>query len=276
MRVLVLTLALAAGVFCPPRLYGQSLGSQFPVPPQTRASGSYLGVRMMDVTPEIARNLKLDSERGVHVNEVLNGSPAEKAGIKPGDVLLSYNGETILGAEQFVRLVRETPPGRKVKIQYWRDGKTETATVATGTPPEPRLELPPTFRSFDPHAFRNFFMPTDIPTPLLVWKNSALGIECEPVDSQLAQYFGVKRGVLIRAVEKNSPGDKAGIRSGDVVTAIDGHEVSNPRDITASVRNQAAPGKPVQVSVVRDHKSLVVSVVPAEIPEGRQPFWGNQ
>ena len=222
---------------------------------------------MIDVTPDLARNLKLDSERGVHVNEVQSGSPAEKAGIKPGDILLTYNGETILGAQQFVRLVGETPPGRRVKIQYWREGKMQTATVTTGAPPERPLEIPEAFRNFDPQAFRGWIFPRDIPTPVLVWKNSALGIECEPLEPQLAQYFGVKRGVLVRSVDKGSPGEKAGIKSGDILTAIGDRSISTPRDITACVRSQAAPGKPVQVSVVRDHKQLALSVVPSEYPE---------
>ena len=90
-------------------------------------SGSHLGVHLRDIDADRAKVINLGESRGVEVVGVEDGSPAEQAGIKTGDVLLAYNGENILGAQQLGRLVSETPRGRKIKIEYWREGKVSTS-----------------------------------------------------------------------------------------------------------------------------------------------------
>src|SRR5438270_11103700 len=102
---------------------------------QVRNQISYLGVNLVDVDADRIGRLKLSEERGAEVVYVEVGSPADNAGIKPSDVLLGYNGENVLGTQQFIRLVRETPPGRKVKIQLWRDGKAQTVLATIGVLP---------------------------------------------------------------------------------------------------------------------------------------------
>src|SRR5205807_1737530 len=120
----------------------------------------------------------------------------------------------------------------KIRIQYWRQGKTESTVVTTASPQPRIVGIPPAavnMKRFDFPDFRSFEM-TDIPSPMLIWKNPMLGIECEPLDSQLAQYFGVKGGVLVRSVDKGGPGDKAGVKAGDVITSLGDHAISSPRD----------------------------------------------
>ena len=151
--------------------------------------------------------LKLGETRGVEVQRVQENSPAEIAGIKPGDVLLTYNSEDILSAPQVGRLVSETPPGRRVKVQYWRNGKIRTTTVV----PVSSQERPGDVLS--PFADMQALNAPNIPRMLMLWENLALGIECEPIGSQLAEYFGVPSGILIREVAKNLAGDKAGLRA---------------------------------------------------------------
>src|SRR5438270_1714872 len=102
---------------------------------QVRNQISYLGVNLVDVDADRIARLKLSEERGVEVVYVEEGSPANNAGVKRGDVLLSYNGENVLGTQQFIRLVRETPPGRKVRMQLWRDGKAQTVLATIGVLP---------------------------------------------------------------------------------------------------------------------------------------------
>src|SRR5579875_1746342 len=99
--ICVAVLALAGSI-------GAQIGSQ--VQP-------YMGIRCNDVDAERATALKLPELRGVEVKEIVEGGPADHAGMKAGDVILAYNGETVLGAQQFVRLVRETPTGRRVKLE---------------------------------------------------------------------------------------------------------------------------------------------------------------
>jgi serine protease Do len=274
MRISILFIALVAGTGVATTLRAQShrdearngLENEFmgQLAAQLRPNGSYLGVRLVEIDADRARTLKLPEERGVEVGDVEDGSPAESAGIKQGDVLLNYNGENILGVQQFVRLVQETPQGRKVKIQFWRNGKTQTVMVTTGTP-RSAFEMPPNFVGFtltSPDA-RSLFI-ADIPKTLMVWDNLLFGITCEPLDSQLAQFFGVKRGVLVRSVEKGSAAEKAGMRAGDVLTAIGDRGIGSPRDMSSYLRTEHQSGKAVAVSVLRDHKQLTLSIVPSE------------
>ena len=267
MRSLIAALAIITGIAG--LGFSQVLQAQVTIGPQLRAGGSFIGVGLVDIDADRMRALKLDSEHGVEVTKVQEGSPAEKAGIKAGDVLLTYNGENILGGQQLGRLVWETPQGRHVKIQYWRDGKVQTTTVITGAPPAPRFEFPQGIGPLETDM-RNFARQMawmDTPRPLITWKNRMLGIECEPLDGQLAQYFGVKEGVLIRYVDKNSPADKAGLRTGDVLTNVAGHDVNGAREISGCIRSQVGTNKSIPLAAMRDHKRLNFTVVLPENPE---------
>jgi serine protease Do len=225
------------------------------------SSRAYLGVELGDIDADRAHALKLDEERGVEVRSVVPGSPAEKAGFRAGDVLLSYNGENILGARQLGRLVSETPAGRKVRIQFWREGKVQTTTaiLAAQSYMQKVVRVP---GDFDVQMPDMDITTLAIPDPLLVWKTQGIGIEAEPVDGQLAQYFGVKGGVLVRSVEKGSPADKAGVRAGDVLTAVAQRPVTSPRELMSCLRTQRRTGKAMAVSVVREHKEVTLSIAP--------------
>jgi serine protease Do len=221
---------------------------------QVYASGGHLGVGLTDIDADRATALKLGEPRGVEVRTVQENSPAAAAGIEPGDVLLTYNGEEILSGPQLGRLVNETPPGRKVKIQYWRQGKTKMTTAlltsSTSRPPDPlpsSSALPPWSAAM-------------VPRMLMLWDDLTLGIECEPMDSQIAQYFGVRNGILVRHVEKGYAGDKAGIKAGDVITSIDTRSVAVPRDLISYLRTQHQPGKIMSIAIVRDHKARTLSI----------------
>lgn len=226
---------------------------------QFRPTGSYLGVRLSDIDAERANALKLGEPRGVEVTRVEPDSPAERAGLKAGDVLLTYNGENILGAQQLGRLVAETPQGRRIKLQYWRDGKPETTTITTGVPPSHGFGFPPGDVNF-PHINFPDMHALVFPVPLVVWKDPALGIECEQINSQLAQYFGVKEGALVRAVEKGSAADKAGLKAGDVVTSLGNQAVNNPRDLNAYSRNENQVSNNIPVDIIRDHKTIKLTI----------------
>ena len=216
--------------------------------------GSFLGVRLSDVTADRARSLGLDDPKGAEVADVEPDTPAAKAGLKPGDVLLAYNGETILGAIQVGRLVRETPPGRKVKVQVWRDGHSLTVTVVTESP----RQVPGQMSFAAP--VRDFSLP-DMPSAMLMWKSGMLGIYCESVDSQLAEYFGVKQGVLVRFVMDGSAAQRAGLKAGDVLTKVGDRVVASPRDVTVALHSQAYAGKPVSIVFEREPKETSLKVV---------------
>lgn len=235
---------------------------------QFHGSGSYLGVRLADIDADRASSLNLGDARGVEVVGVEPNSPAERAGIKSGDVLLSYNGENILGAQQLGRLVSETPPDRKIKVQYWRAGNTETTTVLTATRPAGFFEFP---SGVNPQGLNlpdmRSFRTTDVPMPFLVWKVSPFGIECEQLSPQLGEYFGVKDGALVRSVEKGSPAERAGIKAGDVITSLGSRRVTAPRDITSFTRSRLESMKDVSVGLIRKHQPIKVTLT---VPEDRQ------
>jgi len=247
-----------------------------PTPPQparrvvTRmAGGSYLGVGVAEIDSERAKALKLTEVSGVEVTRVEQESPASKAGLNVGDVIVEYNGQGVVGTEQFVRLVLETPVGRQVSMRVMRNGTPETltATVASrrdawaGHPsfniriPEFHVELP------------ELPMP-DVPKAFMSWRSVALGIEGEALESQLAEFFGVKDGVLVRAVLNNSTAERAGLKAGDVIVKVDGQNVSKPRDISRILRRKESKTS-FPLEIIRNRQTVAINVTLEKESSGR-------
>ncbi len=219
--------------------------------------GPYLGVNLAEIDPSRAKELKLKEDYGVEITRVEDNSPAEKSGIKAGDVVLEYNGQRVEGMEQFGRLVKETPPGREVKLTVSRNGTLETLTAVVGSrkyhfavniPPIEIPEIPP--------------MP-DIPQIFTATRSARLGVEAETLGPQLAGYFGVKEGVLVRAVLDNTPAQKAGFKAGDVITKVDGTVVTAPSELSSAVR-AASLKKTYSVELMRDRKLVTLTVTVEE------------
>jgi serine protease Do len=147
-----------------------------------------------------------------------------------------------------------------VKIEIVRNGAPQSVTVKVGArrtpaitmvvPPAPNPPMPPNERW-------ELRMP-DMPRSFMSWRSTALGVECETLEGQLAQYFGVKEGVLVRSVMKGSAAEKAGIKAGDVIIRVDDAHVATPAEVSSHFR--ASRGKPVAMVVMRDHKELTLSV----------------
>jgi serine protease Do len=245
---------------------------QPPAPPQARefntslfAGGTYLGVNLAEIDANRAKELKLKDDYGVEITRVEENSPAEKAGLKAGDVVLEYNGERVEGMEQFGRLVRETPPGREVKLTISRDGKTQKlAATLENRRSRYSVNFPPSFR------VPQFSMP-DIPQIYTATRSARLGVEAEALGDQLAAYFGVKQGVLVRAVLDNTPAQRAGIKAGDVITKVDGVPVTAPGELSNAVR-QASAKRTYAIDVMRDHRPVSVTVMVEDRSEGAAPL----
>lgn len=233
-----------------------------PQPAQYRPfmGGTYLGVSLAEIDSKRASELKLKDASGVEITRVEEGSPAEKAGLKPGDVVLEYNGERVEGMEQFGRLVRETPPGRDVKILVSRNGATQSVVANLAT-----RRLRPFPGNFGPgFEMPEFHMP-DMPQIFTTLRNPLLGVEAESLSPQLAGYFGVKQGVLVRSVVKDTAADRAGIKAGDIITKVDGAVVMSPGELSAAVRT-ASSKRSFAIDMVRDHKEMSVNVM---VEDGR-------
>jgi serine protease Do len=218
---------------------------------------SYIGVNIQEITAERAKALKLKDEAGVDVTRVEPESPAEKAGIKAGDVITEFNSQHVEGIEQFSRMVRETPAGREVKLSILRAGAAQTIPVKIGSrhvnPIEGMLNAVP----FNREPAPSNVMP-DVPRSRMSWRSGVLGIEAESLSGQLADFFGVKDGILIRAVTRGGAADKAGMRAGDVIVKVADSKVATPSDV--STRLQVLAGKSTTVVIVRDKKEMTLTV----------------
>jgi serine protease Do len=241
-----------------------------------RGSGSFLGIGVTEIDSQKARDLKLPEERGVEVSTVAGDSPAAKAGLKEHDVVLEYNGQRVEGVEQFVRLVHETPPGHQARLLINRNGATQTLVATLGDRKEmaeamrklgeemgsqfgPDSQFQRDMKKMQDEMGRMHFEMPDLPQGPMGWKSAVLGIEAEPVGSQLAEFFGVKQGVLVRSVAKDSLAEKAGIKAGDVITKAGGAEVSRPSELSRRLR-EAERGKAIPLTIFRNKQQMTVNV----------------
>jgi serine protease Do len=240
------------------------------------SGGSYLGIGVIDIAPEHARALNLREVRGAEVTHVDDSGPAAKAGIKQGDVVLDYNGTPVEGVDQFVRMVRETPPGHTVKLVIWRNGAAQDLTVTTvGERRGNVVETP--FGALPIPDFPTM-PPMEIPRFQWAWQSPMLGIEGEALgqERQFAEYFGVRDGVLVKEVGRNSAAEKAGMKAGDVVTKVNGADVTSTRDITAQLRSNR--NHTVTLTIVRERHEMPITVTfdqgsaPPNPPEPPQRF----
>jgi serine protease Do len=253
--------------------------------------GSQLGVSVKELDAEGAAG-----KTGAVVEEVREGSAAEKAGIRKGDVITEFDGERVRGVRHLTRLVGETPDGRAVKTVVERDGKRVDLTVTPDSGamawsgrefdllvPQMRFERMP---GVEDEVRRE--LERSLPREgVWAWKGKPgegfgfrfnergrLGVSIQPLEGQLAEYFGTPAGVLVGSVEQDSPAAKAGLKAGDVVTAINGKAVTEPSTFIDAVRG-AADGATLKIDVVRDRKPQSFEATlekrePAELPRKRQ------
>lgn len=233
--------------------------------------GSRLGVMVQDVDGA-------DKNGGVRVDSVDPGSPAAKAGLATGDIVVEYDGERVRSARQFTRLVQETPEGRQVALAILRDGKRQSLTAA----PEARafvwdmsidgdriregverglrgfqMDGPEMRFNFD-RDFGGMFAPSS---------RRRLGVSVDSLSEQLAQYFGASDGgALVTSVEKDSAADKAGLRAGDVITSINGEPVRDAAQVGDKVRG-VQPGE-LTIGYLRDKKAGTTKATIEARPSG--------
>ena len=278
---LVLAAGLGAAVL--PPLQAQAVVARAPKQRaiEVLTGGSRIGVSIRDVEAGDAKAAK-GASGGVVVEDVTAESPAEKAGIRKGDVIVEFDGERVRSARQLTRLVQETPAGRAVQVALLRDGQRTTVTV---TPDEGRgfsferfSELQDLARDLPSRIAPRPPAPPAAPVPPsppfawrfddLLGRSSFLGITVDPLSPQLAEYFGTKQGVLVSSVADNSAAAKAGIRAGDVITSVNGSTVDAPADVRRAVQ-ALRDGDEFTVVVTRDRKSVTLKGK-AERPERRR------
>jgi membrane-associated protease RseP (regulator of RpoE activity) len=227
--------------------------------------GAYLGVSTEDVSKENMTRYGMRDVRGVGVTEVMKDSPAEKAGLRKDDVILRFDGESVTSVRKLTRLVSESSADQTVRLTISRGGAEQevTATLSKrdfngllrgkindefwkGVEKDwPKMEL-------GKFGDGNF---------VFALGNRRIGVSTQTLSKQLAEYFGVRDGgVLVTSVTENSPAAKAGLKAGDVITAIDGEKVTSPGDLTRGL-NKKETGE-VSLTVMRDKSVRTVTLTP--------------
>ncbi len=209
----------------------------------------YLGVHVAALSQQDKEDLGVGF--GVLVTDVVKDKAADKAGIKEDDVVLYFNGEKIRRTQDLVDAVRDTKPGDKVKVKLLRKGK--------------KLDIKVIVDKYQ--SLIGKLMTRKSGNRLLWFTGSGyLGIQLHQLDSDLAKYFGVaeKEGALVLKVVKESPAEKAGFKTGDVIVAINKKEVTSPEDVQ-EILSDKEKGDTVDISVVRHKKKTQIK---AELGHG--------
>jgi len=185
-----------------------------------------VGIVLSPLSPALARQLGLDEgTKGVLVGEVIPGSPAEKAGIKQGDVITGYAGEKVYNLPSFRLKVATSEVSKPSELVYLRDGKEQTTRIV----PAPAENV-----VFDGEKEGRPSNPQDKPSEPAKTSISDFGLEVQPLTSELAKPLGLPadvKGVLVSSVKDGSPAEAAGIEEGDVITkVVRGHK---PQPLTS-------------------------------------------
>jgi len=237
-----------------------------------KSGDGYLGVYISDIDEDLQAAEDLPSTDGVMVTEVVDGSPAEEAGLKRGDVILKFGEKAVSSTRRLTRMIEWTEPGEKIALTVLRDGKETTLTTTIGedegkdvtvwswngddddfavtVPPAPIAPVPPRAGVFS----------------LGQVSSSRIGVSLNSLSDQLAQVYGATDGgALITEVEEDSPADEAGLKAGDVIVEVDHKAVEDVDEIRRAI-GKKKEGEMVAVRVLRpmENTDLTVDVAVEE------------
>jgi serine protease Do len=206
---------------------GQGIGFAIPsnmaawVIPQLKANGKVtrgmLGVEVQNVTPELAQSFGMAEAKGALVAEVNAGSPAEKAGIKRGDIIAEFNGHPIAEMNDLPRLVADTAPGTKTSVKVLRDGKEKSFNVTVSELAEERQASEGKEEGGG--------------------EQNSLGLLVKNITPELASHFHLRdtKGVLVEGVEQGSAAAESGMQPGDIVLEINNEPISTVKEFETAV-----------------------------------------
>jgi len=220
---------------------GGSVGIGFAIPAkvaretvrQLIANGAvtrgWLGIQLDEITTELAAALELKSRDGVLVNDVIEGTPAAKAGLAAGDVIVEIDNDKVNNPNELSRRVASYAPGEKVKVKVLRDGKAKTVNVTLGA------------RDEDANTVEERPSANDNDT-----LSSEVGVRVSELNDSLRQQFRVPRGVdgvVVTGVRPNSPAEDAGLRPGAVILEVEGEDIRNADELRDKIENAKEDGK---------------------------------
>ena len=192
-----------------------------------------LGISIQTLNPALAESFGLKTASGALVSSVENGSPAAKAGLEPGDVILALNGKAISSSSELPLLVAEIAPGKSARLTIWRKGGSRELDVTVGAQPGEKVASAPSKAA--------------APGPL--------GLTLRPLTPDERQQIDSKSGLLVE--NASGAAARAGIRAGDVVLSINGEPVGKVEQARGLI---ARSGKRVAVLIQRDEIKLFVPV----------------
>jgi Do/DeqQ family serine protease len=192
-----------------------------------------LGVTIQDVTPDLAQALGIKADRGAIISQVLEGSAAETAGLRSGDVVLAVDGVRVEDAGDLRNLVGMTPPGASVELELERDGRIMTVSMRIGGAARSEMGEPATA------------------SPLLE------GARLSPLGPEMPGYGDVE-GVAVVSVVQSSPADRAGLRTGDVITAVNNEPVTSVEELTSKLTKRG--DSPMALTVYRNGSAIYLVV----------------
>jgi C-terminal processing protease CtpA/Prc len=256
-----------------------------------------LGVLMTELNDKDKEKLKAD--HGAKVVDVIEGSAAEKAGLKAKDVIVSFEGEKIETAKQLDKIVEDLDEGKQVKFKALRDGKEMSFSATLKEMDEKGY----TYAFSDDEDGGNFswhfkdgddedmswFSDDDFNKEVIVNgahpglvnvfegesnKGGFLGVEGHNISDQMLEYFQVKNGVLVEKVLKDTPAEKAGLQAGDVITFIEGRKIEDYNDLIRTL-NYFNPNEKVEIQFVRKGSEKNVDVTLAEKKKGNAIFFNK-
>lgn len=199
-----------------------------------------LGVNIQDLNDPLAKSFGRNSAEGALVSQVIEGSPAEKAGVKAGDIILKLNGEPVQGAAQLKNMVGKEKPGASAKLTIYRDKKTLDVTVNIGE----RTQKAGASTRGDGDA----------------QTSNELGVELEQVPAALSEKLGLKegQGLRVKEVAEDGTGSKMGLRPNDVILEVDGAPVSDIPSFLKAI-GQVKKGQVTRLKVQRGNGKIFLA-----------------
>lgn len=235
---------------------GGSIGLSFAIPvsvvrnviTQIREKGvverGWLGVSIQDVDRNLAESFGLDRPRGALIAQVGRDSPAERAGLQPGDVITAFDGEPIETSADLPHVVGLIAPGTRVEAFIVREGEEQAIDVEVGGLAADEVARVEAGAAADGSM-------------------TLLGMRIAEAEPAVLSELGLSGGVVIREVALNSPAEEAGVRSGDILTRLGSRPISRVEDLE-SAAEELAPGRSVPARLIRGQSPLFIGI---RIPE---------